>query len=205
MYILKYISPVEIYIFSLKIYISFCKWRPPDISGGCHLVSGGRHLEDEMYISGGRHLENEMYISSEKMYILTGEMYISSTSQVHFKYISPVEIYIFSLEIYISFSKWRPPDISGGRHLVSGGRHLESEMYISSGKMYISTGEMYYSYLAAARYKYTSDQLKYTSLLMTIYIFVLALMGFHIPGRHEKIYFCPKAELHLTNLESCTV
>ena len=66
-------------------------------------------------------------------------------------YISPVEIYIFPLEIYISFSKWRPPDISGGRHLVSGGRHLENEMYISSGKMYISTGEMYYSYLAAAR------------------------------------------------------
>ena len=37
------------------------KWRPPDISGG-------------------RQLENEMYISSKKMYILTGEMYISSTS-----------------------------------------------------------------------------------------------------------------------------
>ena len=31
-------------------------------------------------MSGGRHLENEMYISSEKMYILTGEMYFSSTS-----------------------------------------------------------------------------------------------------------------------------
>ena len=27
---LKYISPVEIYIFSLKTYISFSKWRPPD-------------------------------------------------------------------------------------------------------------------------------------------------------------------------------
>ena len=40
---------------------------------------------------------------------------------------------------------WRPPDISGGRH-------LENEMYISSTKMYISNGEMYYSYLAAARY-----------------------------------------------------
>ena len=40
---------------------------------------------------------------------------------------------------------WRPPDISGGRH-------LENEMYISSTKMYISTGEMYYAYLAAARY-----------------------------------------------------
>ena len=63
---------------------------------------------------------------------------------IYFKYISPVEIYIFSLKIYISFCKWRPPDISGGRH-------LEGEMYISSGKMYISTGEMYYSYLAAAR------------------------------------------------------
>ena len=36
-------------------------WLPPDISGG-------------------RHLENEMYISSGKMYILNGEMYISSTS-----------------------------------------------------------------------------------------------------------------------------
>ena len=78
------------------------------------------------------------------MYILTGDVY--------FKYISPVEIYIFSLKIYISFCKWQPPDISGGRHLVSSGRHLESEMYITSGKMYISTGEIYYSYLAAARY-----------------------------------------------------
>ena len=73
-------------------------------------------------------------------------MYISSTSHqlkytsFHLKYTS------------ISFCKWLPPDISGGRHLVSGGRHLEGEMYISSGKMYISTGEMYYSYLAAARY-----------------------------------------------------
>ena len=76
------------------------------------------------------------------MYILTGEMYI----QVHIQ----DEIYIFSLKIYISFCKWRPPDISGGRHLVSGGRHLENEMYISSTKMYISTVEMYYSYLAAA-------------------------------------------------------
>ena len=80
--------------------------------------------------------------------------------------------------MYISI--WRPPDISGGRHLenemyissekmyistgemyisiwrqpdVSGGRHLESEMYISSEKMYISTGEMIYSYLAAAKWK----------------------------------------------------
>ena len=55
--------------FSLKIYlishISFCKWRAPDISGGGHLVSGGRRSE------------NEMYISSGKMYISTGEMYYS--------------------------------------------------------------------------------------------------------------------------------
>ena len=60
MYILngEMFSPVEIYIFSLKIYISFCKWRPPDISGG-------------------RHLESEMYISSGKMHISTGEMYYS--------------------------------------------------------------------------------------------------------------------------------
>ena len=64
-------------------------------------LSGGRHLENEMYISntkmyifqlvrciipiwqppdisGGRHLENEMYyISSTKMYISTGEMHYS--------------------------------------------------------------------------------------------------------------------------------
>ena len=33
-------------------------WRPQDISGG-------------------RHLENEMYISSTKMYISTGEIYYS--------------------------------------------------------------------------------------------------------------------------------
>ena len=70
---------------------------------------------------------------------------------------------------------WRPPDISGCRHLqnemyissgemyisirshqlkytsfhlVSGGCHLENEMYISTGEMYL---------------KYTSLQLKYTS------------------------------------------
>ena len=43
-------------------------WRPPDISGG-------------------RHLDNEMYISSGKMSILTGEMYISSTSH-EFEYTS---------------------------------------------------------------------------------------------------------------------
>ena len=45
-------------------------------------------------ISGGRHLENKMYISSGKMYILTGEIYISSTSHqlkytsLHLKYTS---------------------------------------------------------------------------------------------------------------------
>ena len=36
-------------------------WRPPDPPD----------------ISGGHHLENEMYISSRKMYISTGEMYYS--------------------------------------------------------------------------------------------------------------------------------
>ena len=50
-------------------------WGPPDISGG-------------------RQLENEMYVSSGKMYISTGEMYISSTSHqlkytyFHLKYTS---------------------------------------------------------------------------------------------------------------------
>ena len=50
---------------------------------------------DVLFLSGGRHLENEMYISSGKMYILTGEMYISSTSHqlkytsFHLKYTSP--------------------------------------------------------------------------------------------------------------------
>ena len=29
--------PVEIYIFSLKIHISLCKWLPPDISGQVEL------------------------------------------------------------------------------------------------------------------------------------------------------------------------
>ena len=53
----------------------------------------------------------EMYILSEKMYILTGEIYISI---------------------------WRPPAISGGRH-------LQNEMYILDEK--ISTGEMYLKYL----------------------------------------------------------
>ena len=100
---MRCIFQVQRCIFQLVRYI-IPIWRPPDISGG-------RHLENEMYISGGRHLENEMYISSEKMYILTGEMYISSTSQVHFKYISPAEIYIFYYLKYTSHS------LSGGRQI----------------------------------------------------------------------------------------
>ena len=47
---------------------------------------------------------------------------------------------------------WRPPDISGGRH-------LENEMYISSGKMYISS--------TSHQLKYTSFHLKYTSHCLT--------------------------------------
>ena len=43
---------------------------------------------------------------------------------------------------------WRPPDISGGRH-------LENEMYISTGEMYISS--------TSHQLKYTSFQLKHTS------------------------------------------
>ena len=66
-------------------------WGPPDISGGCHL-------------------ENEMYISSGEMYILTGKMYISSTSH-QLKYTS------FHLK-YTSHS------ISGGRQI--GIMHLNS-------------------------------------------------------------------------------
>ena len=84
-------------------------WQPPDISGG-------RHLENEMYISSTKMYIStgemyysyvaEMYISSEKMYILTGEMYISSTSH-QLKYTS------FHLK-YTSHSVsggyiWRPP------------------------------------------------------------------------------------------------
>ena len=129
-------------------------WRPPDISGG-------------------RQLENEMYISSGNVYF--------NWRDVYFKYISPVEINIFHLK-YTS-------------HSVSGGHHLESEMYISSGKMYISTGEMYYSfeiyissgeiYISFSKWRppdrnNTSQQLKYTFILMIIIYLVLALMGFHI-------------------------
>ena len=63
-------------------------------------LKGGRHKDvyfnwrDVLFLSGGRHLENEMYISSGKMYILTGDMYISSTSHqlkytsFHLKYTS---------------------------------------------------------------------------------------------------------------------
>ena len=58
-------------------------------------LSGGRHLENEMYIStgemyifiwrppdisGGRHLQSEMYILSKKMYISAGEMYFKYAS-----------------------------------------------------------------------------------------------------------------------------
>ena len=53
-------------------------------------------------ISGGRHLENEMYISSGKMYF--------NWRDVYFKYISPDEIYIFHLK-YTSHS------VSGGRQI----------------------------------------------------------------------------------------
>ena len=60
-------------------------------------------------------------------------------------------------DVYFNWgdTKWRPPDISGGRH-------LENEMYISSGKMYISAGEMYLKY-TSLQLKYTSFHLKYTS------------------------------------------
>ena len=52
---------------------------------------------------------------------------------------------------------WRPPDISGFRH-------LENEMYISSGNMYILTGEMYISSIShQLKYTHTSFHLKYTS------------------------------------------
>ena len=81
---------------------------------------------DVLFLSGGHHLENEMYVS-------TGEMYI-------FKYISPVEINIFPLEIYISLSKWRPPDTkwrSPDMPDISDDRHLQNEMFILSEKMYI--------------------------------------------------------------------
>ena len=79
-------------------------WRPPDISGG-------------------HHLENEMYI-----YFKWKDVYFN-WRDIYFKYISPVEIYIFSLKIYISFCKWRPPDISGARQI---------EIYISLVETYIS-------------------------------------------------------------------
>ena len=58
-------------------------WRPPDISGG-------------------RQLENEMYISSGNVYF--------NWRDVYFKYISPVEINIFHLK-YTSHS------VSGGRQI----------------------------------------------------------------------------------------
>ena len=76
------------YILTGEMYISI--WRPPDISGGRQLenemyISSKKISTGEMYISiwrppdisGGRHLQNEMYILSEKMYISTGEMYYS--------------------------------------------------------------------------------------------------------------------------------
>ena len=73
-----YISTVEMYysdIFPPEIYISLSKWRPPDTKWRPPDISGGRHLQ------------NEMYISSEKMYISTGEMYLKYTS-FQLKYIS---------------------------------------------------------------------------------------------------------------------
>ena len=81
--------PVEKYIFPLELYISLSKWRPPDTKW--------------IDISGGRHLENEMYISSEKMYISTSEMYLKYTS-LQLKYTS------FHLK-YTSHS------LSGGRQI----------------------------------------------------------------------------------------
>ena len=61
---MKCVSREKICIFQAKrciFQLERCNipiWRPPDISGG-------------------RRLENEMYISSTKMYISTGEMYYS--------------------------------------------------------------------------------------------------------------------------------
>ena len=42
---------------------------------------------DVLFLSGGRHLQNEMYILSEKMYISIGEMYLKYTS-LQLKYTS---------------------------------------------------------------------------------------------------------------------
>ena len=61
------------------------KWRPPDT------------MWRPPDISGGRHLQNKLYILSEKMYISTGEMYLKYTI-------------MYPVKLYISFSKWPPPD-----------------------------------------------------------------------------------------------
>ena len=66
-----------------------------------YISTGEMYISIWLDISGGRHVENEMYISSGKMYILTGEMYYSYLEA--------------AMEIYISFSKWRPPDRNKAR------------------------------------------------------------------------------------------
>ena len=45
-------------------------------------------------------------------------------------------MYISTGEKYISF--WRPPDISGSRHLRNEMNILSEMMYISNGEIYIS-------------------------------------------------------------------
>ena len=91
------------------------------------------------------------------------------------KFIFQVQRCIFQL-VRCIIPIWRPPDISGGRH-------LENAMYISSKKMYISITshpveiyifplEIYISFCKwrPPDWNNTSQQLKYTSLLMIIYI-----------------------------------
>ena len=97
------------------------------------------------------------------MYISTGEMYYSYLAAARYIWRPPlkrmrcifqVQRCIFQL-VRCIIPIWRPPDISGGRH-------LENVMYISSGKMYVLTGEMYIS-STSHQLKYKSFHLKYTS------------------------------------------
>ena len=100
----------------------------------------------EMYysyiVSGGHHLQNEMYIS-------TGQMYISIWRP-------PDKNNTSHLLKYTSFHlKYTSHSLSGGRHLKSEMYISSGKMYILTGQMYISSTSHQLKYISLYL-KYTS-------------------------------------------------
>ena len=70
-----------------------------------------KRFRNELFLSGGRHLENEMYISTGEMYISIWRPPDRNNTSHQLKYTS------FHLK-YTSHS------LSGGRQILSGGRQI---------------------------------------------------------------------------------